>query len=52
MKQAKAKRSSVVMAASSDIMDGKPTLTYFPVYGRGEPARMAMWKAGIEFDEN
>lgn len=33
-------------------MQGKPTLHYFNTYGRGEPARMAFWKAGVEFNDN
>ena len=26
-------------------------LIYFPAYGRGEPIRMAFWKAGVEFED-
>ena len=24
---------------------------YFDVYGRGEPIRMALWKAGVQFED-
>lgn len=34
-------------------MGGKPTLHYFEnVYARGEPIRMALWKAGVPFEDN
>lgn len=33
-------------------MQGKPTFHYFQLYGRGEPVRMALYKAGIEFTDN
>ena len=26
-------------------------LYYFDMYGRGEPVRMALWKAGVEFED-
>ena len=26
-------------------------LYYFPIYGRGEPARMALWHAGVEYED-
>ena len=25
--------------------------TYFNLFGRGEPIRMAMWKAGVEYED-
>ena len=25
-------------------------LYYFPIYGLGEPIRMALWKAGIQYE--
>ena len=25
---------------------------YFDTYGRAEPIRMALWKAGVEFNDN
>ena len=31
---------------------GKPTLHYFFLYARAEPIRMALWKAGVEFNDN
>lgn len=43
----------VMSAASKDsnpLTEGKPTLTYFQAYARGEGIRMALWKAGIEFE--
>ena len=33
-------------------MDGKPTFHYFQLYAKGEPIRMALWKAGVEFNDN
>ena len=24
---------------------------YFPIYGRGEPVRMALWKAGVQYED-
>ena len=24
---------------------------YFPIYGRGEPIRMALWKAGVQYED-
>lgn len=33
-------------------MQGKPTFHYFQLYARGEPIRMALWKAGIEYNDN
>lgn len=33
-------------------MQGKLTLHYFELYGRAEPMRMALWKAGVEFNDN
>ena len=24
---------------------------YFDVYGRGEPIRMALWKAGVQYED-
>ena len=26
-------------------------LYYFPLYGRGEPIRMALWKAGVAYED-
>ena len=35
------------------LMGGKPTLNYFDqVWARGEPIRMALWKAGIQYNDN
>lgn len=33
-------------------MQGKLTLHYFQLYGRAEPVRMALYKAGVEFTDN
>ena len=30
---------------------GKLTLVYFDLYGRAEPIRMALWKAGVEYED-
>ena len=34
-------------------LSGKDTLklSYFNKYGRGEPIRMALWKAGVEYED-
>jgi len=33
-------------------MQGKPTLHYFNFYAKGEPIRMALYKAGVEYTNN
>ena len=33
-------------------MQGKPTVRYFQVYAKGEPIKMALWKAGVDFEDN
>ena len=33
-------------------MQGKPTVHYFQLYGRAEPVRMALWKAGVDYTDN
>ena len=33
-------------------MQGKPTVHYFQLYGRAEPIRMALWKVGVEYNNN
>ena len=30
----------------------KPTLHYLFLYARGEPIRMSLWKAGVDFNNN
>lgn len=33
-------------------MQNKLTVHYFQLYGRAEPIRMALWKAGVDFTDN
>ena len=33
-------------------MEAKPKITYFDLFARAEPIRMALWKAGVEFEDN
>ena len=34
-----------------DIKKQKMKLVYFDIYGKAEPIRMALWKAGIEYED-
>lgn len=42
----------MMAAGDGDSGSGQMTVHYFDLYGRAEPIRMALWKAGVDYKEN